>query len=56
MAGNKESAKKGAEVQKAKAKDRQAEADRNATAKNPNNPGPPSEAWARKRGLIKDDD
>ena len=56
MAGSKESSERGKATQKAKAKARQEEADRNALGKNPNNPGPPSKAWARKRGLIEDDE
>lgn len=51
MTGNKEGAKKGAETQKAAAKERLKEAEHNALGRNPDHPGVPSEAWAKKNGL-----
>lgn len=51
MAGTKEGGEKRSANDKAKSKERVREATNNALGKNKDNPGPPSEAWAKKRGL-----
>jgi hypothetical protein len=56
MAGTKEGGEKRSANDKAKNKERVREATKNALGKNKDNPGPPSEAWAKKRGLVDEDD
>lgn len=51
MAGTKEGAEKRSAREAAQSKERVREATNNALGKNKDNPGPPSEAWAKKRGL-----
>lgn len=56
MAGNKDSVQRGVETQKEQARRRLQEANPGILGKDPDNPIPPSERWAKQQGLIKDAD
>lgn len=55
MAGDKDSVQRGVQTQKEQAQRRLQDANKGVLGKDPDNPIPPSKAWAKKHGLVKDD-